>query len=175
MLNLISIIESLIFVSEQPLSIKQLQGLLTDIPDLSSSRLQAALDALQAKYQDSGIELKQFASGYLFQTRIEYAPWVQKLWQDKPRKYSQALLEVLVIIACEQPITRAEIELRRGVSLPSNAIKTLMEREWIKVVGQKESPGRPALYATTANFLAYFNLADIDELKKMLAEDVNER
>jgi segregation and condensation protein B len=175
MQDLKALIETLIFVSEQPLSIKQLQEILTDIPNLTPGRLQAEIEGLQAKYEGSGIELKQFASGYLFQTRIEYAPWIQKLWQDRPRKYSQALLEVLAIIACEQPITRAEIELRRGVSLAANVIKTLVEREWIKVVGHKDSPGRPALYATTPDFLAYFNLANIDELKRMLAEDVNER
>jgi segregation and condensation protein B len=172
MQSLALVIETLFFAADQPLSLKQLLGILSDFPDLDSSLLEAEICKLQLKYQGSGIELKQFASGYLFQTRIEYAPWVQKLWQEKPRKYSQASLEVLTIIACEQPITRAEIELRRGVGLAPNVLKTLLEREWIKVVGYKNSPGRPALYATTPSFLAYFNLNSIDELTQILAEGV---
>jgi segregation and condensation protein B len=174
MQDLMTVLETLFFAADQPLSLKQLTGILDDFPNFTPALLDCEISKIQAKYQNSGIELKQFASGYLFQTRIEYAPWVQKLWQEKPRKYSQALLEILAIIACEQPITRAEIELRRGVGLAPNVLKTLLEREWIKVVGHKESPGRPALYASTPNFLAYFNLSSIEELRQMLTEDVHE-
>jgi len=108
--------------------------------------------------------------GYCMQTRAEFAPWIQRLWEEKPKKYSQALLEVLAIIAYEEPLTRGDIEQKRGVAVAPQILKTLLEREWIKVVGHRESPGRPALYATTTNFLNYFNLSSLDELPKLQVE-----
>jgi len=170
MLSLHHVIETLLFASDQPLSILQLQKILSDFPEIKNHDLVQEIAQISLKYEGSGIELKQLPAGYLFQTRIEYAPWVQKLWQDKPRKYSLALLEVLAVIASGQPITRAEIEARRGVGLASNVLKTLLEREWIEVVGYKSSLGRPALYATTQAFLTYFNINSVEELTKMLTE-----
>jgi segregation and condensation protein B len=168
--SLASVIENLIFIAGEPLSTKQLADVLADFPGFSEDALQAELENLHHKYDAAAIELKHLPGGYVFQTRAEYAPWVQKLFTEKPRKYSQAFLEVLAIIAYDQPVTRAEIEHKRGVAISPQMIKTLLEREWIKVVGYKDAPGKPALYATTTQFLNYFNLASLDDLPKMKAE-----
>src|SRR5690606_37903643 len=109
-------------------------------------------------------ELMEVASGYRFQVRPEYAPWASRLWEERPRRYSRALLETLAIIAYRQPITRGEIEDIRGVAVSTNIAKTLLEREWIRVVGHKDVPGRPAMYATTRQFLDYFNLSSLEQL-----------
>lgn len=164
------VLETLLFATEHPLSFTHLQAILSDFPGFTTEDLHHELANIAEKYESSGIELKQLSAGYLFQTRIEYAPWVQKLWQEKPRKYSKAVLEVLAIIACEQPITRGEIEAKRGVGLATNVLRTLLEREWIEVVGHKQTLGRPALYGTTQAFLTYFNIDCIEELTKMLTE-----
>lgn len=123
-----------------------------------------ALAELAVDYEGRGFELKEVASGFRIQVRDDYAPWVSRLWEEKPPKYSRALLETLALIAYRQPITRAEIEDIRGVAVSSNIVKTLLEREWIRVVGHKELPGRPAMYATTRQFLDYFNLKSLAEL-----------
>src|SRR5699024_3632147 len=123
-----------------------------------------ALEALTTKYLNSGIELVALATGYRFQTRPAFAPWVQKLWEEKPPRLSRAVLETLALMAYRQPITRGEIEEIRGVAVSSQIVRTLVERGWVRVVGHKEVPGRPALYATTNEFLAYFNLASLNEL-----------
>lgn len=115
-------------------------------------------------YQERGVQLRKVASGYRFQTRAELGDIISNLWQEKPTKYSQALLETLALIAYRQPITRGDIEEIRGVSVSSQIMKTLQERGWIKVVGQREVPGRPQLYATTPEFLDYFSLQDLAEL-----------
>ena len=126
--------------------------------------MRAVLKQLQQDYTNRGIELKEVASGYRFQARPDYAFWVNRLFDERSPRYSRALLETLALIAYRQPITRSEIEDIRGVSVNSSIIKTLQEREWIRVVGHRDVPGRPELLATTREFLDYFNLKKISEL-----------
>jgi segregation and condensation protein B len=169
-LSLEALIENLLFVAAEPLSLARLVEICGDFPGGDLNQIESCMETLMQKYQNQSIELKLLAGGYVMQTRIEYAHWIQKIWAEKPRKYSQAFLEVLAIIAYEQPVTRAEIEHKRGVSVAPNMIKSLIEREWIKIVGYKDAPGKPALYATTLNFLDYFNLSSLDELPKIQPE-----
>lgn len=122
------------------------------------------IQSLQADYAGRAMELKEVASGYRFQVRQDYADYVGKLWEERPAKYSRALLETLVLVAYRQPITRGEIESIRGVSVSTHIMKTLMEREWVRVVGHRDVPGKPAIYGTTKEFLDYFNLKSLDEL-----------
>ena len=133
----------------------------------SRDDIRKVLKELEEDYKDRGFELKQVASGYRIQVGQDYADWVGRLWEEKPARYSRALLETIALIAYRQPITRGEIEEVRGVSVSSNIIKTLMEREWIKVLGHKDVPGKPALYGTTRAFLDYFNLKSLDELPSL--------
>ncbi len=123
-----------------------------------------ALAAIAEEYQTRPVQLQKVASGYRFQVKAELSPWVERLFEEKPTKYSKALLETLAIIAYRQPVSRGDIEDIRGVSVSSGIIHTLLEREWVKVVAHKETPGRPALYGTTAAFLDYFNLSALQEL-----------
>ena len=123
-----------------------------------------ALVKIANEYSDRPIELKQVASGYRFQVRKEFSPWVIRLFDERPVKYSRALLETLAIIVYRQPMTRAEIEAIRGVGVSSSIIRTLLDREWVRIVGHKEVPGRPALYATTKQFLDSFDLQSLNEL-----------
>ncbi|MDD5214848.1 MAG: SMC-Scp complex subunit ScpB [Methylococcales bacterium] len=159
-----SILESLIFASSQPLTEKQLQQLFPDDMQPEIAQIKQALLELSADYENHAIELKQVASGYRFQIRADYAPWLVKLLAEKPAKYSRALLETLAIIAYRQPVTRGDIEDIRGVSVSSSIMQTLIEREWIRIIGQKEVAGRPSLYATTPQFLDYFNLQTLSDL-----------
>ena len=159
-----SIIEAALLVAGQPLTLKQLGQLFDDRGLQRDVDIQAALAALEEDYNNRGIELKQIASGYRIQGRETLAPWLAKLWDEKPPKYSRAVLETLVLIAYRQPITRAEIEEIRGVSVSSYIVKGLLERDWIRVVGYRDVPGRPALLATTKGFLDYFNLRSLEEL-----------
>jgi segregation and condensation protein B len=129
--------------------------------------VKAALAQLQLDYEERGIELKEVASGYRFQVRNEYADWVNRLFDEKPQRYSRALLETLAIIAYRQPITRGEIEDIRGVSISSSIIKTLQEREWIRVVGHRDVAGKPELLATSKHFLDYFNLKKLSDLPSL--------
>ena len=117
-----------------------------------------------ARCEDRGFELQEVASGFRYQVRQSLSPWVGRLWHERPQKYSRALLETLALVAYRQPITRGEIEEIRGVAVSTNIIKTLHEREWIRVVGHRDVPGRPAMYATTRQFLDYFNLKTLDQL-----------
>lgn len=132
--------------------------------------IRAALDALREECTDKGLELKEVASGFRFQIKQEYAEWIGRLWAERPTRYSRALLETLALIAYRQPITRAEIEDVRGVGMSSSIMKTLLEREWIRVLGHREVPGRPAMYGTTRKFLDYFNLKNLAELPPL--EDI---
>ncbi|RUO65018.1 condensin subunit ScpB [Pseudidiomarina planktonica] len=157
------VIEAALFAADEPLSVDQLKELLA-AQQVSKAKIQTTLSALQQDYQNRGVQLQQVASGYRFQTRTELGSILAGLWQEKPPKYSQALLETLALIAYRQPITRGDIEEIRGVSVSSQIMKTLQERGWVKVVGQREVPGRPQLYATTAEFLDYFNVKDLAEL-----------
>ncbi len=159
------LLEALLFVAEAPLSIAQLcDYLLEHGRDVSRKQVRETIDELQQDYQERGVQLQRVASGYRFQTRAELGGIIAGLWQEKPPRYSQALLETLALIAYRQPITRGDIEEIRGVSVSSQIMKTLQERGWVKVVGHREVPGRPQLYATTNEFLDYFNLTDLAEL-----------
>jgi segregation and condensation protein B len=163
------IIEALFFAAQRPLTAKQLQQFFPDTNSPELNDIHAAIAALAEEYRDRAVELQQVASGYRFQVKADYAPWVARLFEEKPPKYSRALLETLAIIAYRQPVTRGDIEDIRGVSVSSNIVQTLLEREWIKVVGQKAVPGRPNLYGTTKQFLDYFNLSTLSELPTLQA------
>lgn len=161
------ILEGAIFAAGQPLSLEQLGLLFDEEGRPSNSDMRAVLDELKADYAERGVELKEVASGFRFQVRQETGPWVSRLWDEKPSRYSRALLETLALIAYRQPITRSEIEEIRGVSVSSHIIKTLIEREWIRVAGHRDVPGRPALFATTREFLDNFNLKSLAELPSL--------
>jgi len=159
------IVEGALFAAHQPLSIDRLCQLFSETQRPSNAQISNAIAALQVKYAEtSGLELREVGSGFRFQVKPEFSPWVAKLWEEKPARYSRALLETLALIAYRQPITRGEIEEIRGVAVSSTIVKTLLEREWVKVVGHRDVPGRPALYASTRLFLDYFNLASLDKL-----------
>ncbi|MBV8802207.1 MAG: SMC-Scp complex subunit ScpB [Gammaproteobacteria bacterium] len=159
-----AILEAAIFAAGRPLPIAHMQKLFDEGKEPSVNEIKNALVAITDKYQQNGIELKEVASGYQFQARMEYSHWLSRLWEERAPRYSRAFLETLALIAYRQPITRAEIEEVRGVTASSNIIKTLQEREWIRILGYKEIPGKPALYGTTKTFLDYFNLKSLDEL-----------
>ena len=161
------IIEAAIFVHGEPLSLEKLQETVLSDFELGNRKVKKLLESIRLDYAAKGIHLVEVASGYRFQSDDSLSPWVSRLWQEHAPRYSRALLETLSLIAYRQPITRGEIEDVRGVSVSSHIIKTLQERERIKVVGHKEVPGRPALYATTKAFLDYFSLTSLSELPSM--------
>lgn len=157
------IVEGAIMAAETPLSVDQLMQLFEDDgPERSDVR--EALKEIEQDCEGRGYELKQVASGYRFQVRSDYGEWVARLWKEKPPRYSRALLETLALVAYKQPITRGDIEEIRGVAVSTNIMRTLVEREWVRIVGHRDVPGQPALYATTKEFLDYFNLRSLDEL-----------
>lgn len=158
------LIEASLFVLGKPLSAKMLKDTVLVDFTVSRDKIKAALDELQQDYQDRGVQLVKVAGGYRFQTLEVLSPFLQPLWQEKASKYSRATLETLAVIAYRQPVTRGDIEQVRGVAISSHIIKSLSDRHWIKVVGHKEVPGRPALYATTLEFLAYFGLDTLADL-----------
>ncbi len=158
------IIESAIMVAGQPLTVTQMQKLFDEAEQPSTSELKTILQAIRTQYTNSGIELREVASGFQFQAKTELSPWLSKLWEERPPRYSRAVLETLALIAYRQPLTRAEIEEVRGVAVSSHIVKTLLEREWIRVIGYRDVPGKPALYGTTKLFLDHFNLTSLDEL-----------
>jgi len=158
------IIEGALLASGQTLSLDKITQLFEEESRPDKEEIEAALQDIDADCRDRSYELKRTASGYRFQVRQQYAPWISRLWEEKPKKYSRALLETLVLIAYRQPITRGDIEQVRGVAVSSDIIRTLMEREWIRVVGHRDVPGRPALYATSKQFLDYFNLRSLEDL-----------
>ena len=149
----------------EPLTIDKMMALFAEDKDPPSrDQIKEVIKAIEQESENRGIELKRVSSGYRFQAKKDFSPWVSRLWEEKPARYSRALLETLVLIAYKQPITRGEVEQVRGVAVSTNIIKTLLERDWVKVVGHREVPGRPALYSTTKAFLDYFNLKSLDEL-----------
>ena len=150
---------------DEPLSLNQLIALFEQ-DDIRPEKedIRSVLDSLQEDFADRGIELKEISSGFRFQARPDYAIWINRLFQERPQRYSRAFMETLAIIAYRQPVTRSEIEDIRGVSVNSNIIKSLQEREWIRVVGHRDVPGKPELLATTKEFLDYFNLKKLSEL-----------
>ena len=160
-----NILEAVLLASERTLTVVQLEALFElDEERPTRDEVRQALHEMEEDYQTRGYELKQVASGYRLQVKQEFSTWVGRLWEDKPARYTRALLETMALIAYRQPITRGEIEEVRGVSVSSNIIKTLLERDWIKVLGHKDVPGKPTLYGTTKEFLDYFNLKKLDEL-----------
>lgn len=163
--QLVHILEAALLVAGKPMSIAQLEGLFEHERDKPTrDELRTALESLQSQYENRGIELVEVASGFRLQARQAFTPWLTHMFQEKAPKYSRALMETLVLIAYRQPITRGEIEDVRGVAVSTNIIKTLIEREWVRVLGHRDVPGRPALLGTTRQFLDYFNLKRIDEL-----------
>jgi len=172
-LTLKRIVEALLLASPEPLDLKQLLSLLAE-EGAGRKEVETILLELASDYQDRVLELVHVASGWRFQVRREMAPWVSRLFPDKVGRYSRALLETLAIIAYRQPVTRGDIEAIRGVSVSSHIMRTLQDREWIKVVGHKEVPGRPALYATTEHFLDDFNLQSLSQLPPITVEEDEE-
>ncbi|MBJ2137322.1 SMC-Scp complex subunit ScpB [Paraglaciecola chathamensis] len=167
------LVEAAVFVSDAPVSQEQLQDTVLSGLKVSKKALKQAIDELQLEYQSRGVQLVDVASGYRFQSMDSLGPWLSKLWQEQAPRYSRALLETLSMVAYRQPITRGEIEDVRGVAVSSNIMKTLIERDWVKVVGHKEVPGRPALYATTKGFLNYFSLKSLKDLPSQDAFDAS--
>ncbi|MDO6427297.1 SMC-Scp complex subunit ScpB [Thalassotalea sp. 1_MG-2023] len=162
------LIEAALFTADKPLSLKWLQNhTLADL-HITNKVVKDILNELQHDYAQRGVHLIEVASGYRFQVPLELSEKIAQVAQSKPNKYSRALLETIALIAYRQPITRAEIEQVRGVAVSSQIIRTLTEREWITVVGQKEVPGKPSLYATTKQFLDYFSLSSLEQLPDLL-------
>ncbi|WP_288376163.1 SMC-Scp complex subunit ScpB [uncultured Pseudomonas sp.] len=162
--DLASLIEAFLLASGKPQSLERLFELFEEAERPAPAVFKKALEVLGKSCNGRAFELKEVASGYRLQIREDFAPWVGRLWEERPQRYSRALLETMALIAYRQPITRGEIEDVRGVAVNSNIIKTLMEREWIRIVGYREVPGRPAMFATTKAFLDHFNLKSLDEL-----------
>lgn len=158
------IVEAILFAAAKPMTAKQIQQVFPELEQPELQEIETAIASIIEDYRLRPIELRQIASGYRFQVRAELSRWVGRLFEEKPPKYSRALLETLAIIAYRQPVTRGDIEDIRGVSVSSSIIQTLQEREWIRVVAHKEVPGRPALYGTTKQFLDYFNLTALNDL-----------
>ena len=159
------IVEAALLAAEKNLTIDRLLTLFADEPaPPAREQIREALAQLEQEYHGRGIEVRETGSGFRIQVKQEFAPWIGRLWEERPQRYSRALLETLAIIAYRQPITRGEIEDIRGVAVSSNIMKTLQEREWIRIVGHRDVPGKPGLYATTRHFLDHFNLKSLNEL-----------
>jgi segregation and condensation protein B len=165
--SLKSVLEAVLMVAGEPLSLASLAALFSDEERPSDNEISKTLEELGDDYAERGLELREVASGYRIQVREEANPWVARLWEERPQRYSRALLETLALIAYRQPITRGDIEEVRGVSVRTNIIRTLQEREWIRVVGHRDVPGKPALFGTTRAFLDYFNLSSLDDLPSL--------
>ena len=163
-IGLVQIIEASLLAAGKPLSVAQLGALFEDHERPNNTDIREALNEVKERCEGRGYELAEVASGFRFQVREQLSPWVGRLWQERPARYSRALLETLALVAYRQPITRGEIEEIRGVAVSTNIIRTLHERDWIRVVGHRDVPGRPAMYATTRQFLDYFNLKSLDQL-----------
>ena len=157
-------VESALLAAGRPLSIDQLQHLFADDSQPEKSQLRQAISSLLDDYADRGMTITEVASGFRLQLKLEMADRLQKLWEERPPRYSRALFETLALIAYRQPMTRGEIEEIRGVAVSTNIIRSLLEREWVRVVGHRDVPGRPAMFGTTKMFLDYFNLKKLDDL-----------
>jgi len=165
--SLKNILEALLLASGEPLTTAQMAAVFSEDECPTPTEIGQALEQLAGDYQDRGVELKEVASGFRLQVRQEVNSWVSRLWEERPQRYSRALLETIALIAYRQPITRGDIEEVRGVAVRSNIIRTLQEREWIRVVGHRDVPGKPALFGTTKVFLDYFNLKSLDDLPSL--------
>lgn len=159
-----NIVEAALLAAQQPLTLPMLGALFVDEESVSHDELAHAVTSLQSDCGNRGVELIEVASGFRYQVREDVHAWVARLWSERQTRYSRALLETLALIAYRQPITRGEIEQIRGVSVASSIMRTLEEREWVRVVGYRDVPGKPALFGTTRNFLDYFNLKSLDQL-----------
>lgn|SRR5690554_647461 len=159
-----NIVEAALLAAAKPLTVEQLQALFEEDEKPSKAAIETVIKKLQAELSNRGFELVEQASGWRFQVRRDMAPWINRLWEEKPQRYSRALLETLALVAYRQPITRGDIEDIRGVAVSTQIMRTLVERNWVKVVGHRDVPGRPAMYATTREFLDYFNLKNLGEL-----------
>jgi segregation and condensation protein B len=160
-------VEAALFSAEEPLSIKDLRGMFKPDDAPATDELNAILDQLASDYHGRGIELVSVANGYRFQTQVQYASTLRRLRELRPPRYSRALLETLAIIAYRQPVTRGDVEEVRGVAVSTDIMRALLERGWVRQMGEREVPGRPALYGTTTEFLEYFNLASIQQLPEL--------
>lgn len=158
------IVEGALLAAGGPLTLDHLLGLFPDAERPARDLIMDILSSLEHDYRGRGVELTQVAGGFRVQVRKELAPWVARLWEEKPARYSRALLETLALVAYRQPITRGEIEDIRGVAVSTHIVKTLTEREWIRIVGHRDVPGRPALFATTRKFLDYFGLCSLNDM-----------
>ena len=161
------VIEALLLSSNEPLSLEKILNAFEEWQMPEKEQLNAAINLLKADYASRSFELVQVASGFTIQTKKEYSSWIARLQTEKPAKYSRALLETLAIIAYKQPVTRGDIEELRGVTVNSQVMKVLLEREWIRIAGYKDVPGKPAVYTTTRDFLNYFNLNNLNELPSL--------
>jgi len=159
-----NIVEAALFAAGEPLSIDRLLGLFEEEERPEKKVLQELLVSLQQESEGRGIELREISSGYRYQSRSEVSRWISRLWEERAPRYSRALLETLALVAYRQPITRAEIEDIRGVAVSSSIMKTLQERGWVRIVGHRDVPGKPAMYASTKEFLDYINLKSLDDL-----------
>jgi len=159
-----NVIEAALLAAARPVSVSELQQIFDEQSRPTPKELRGILDALTADYEGRGVTIRETANGFRFQVRNEFSHEVSRLWPDRPKKYSRALLETLALIAYRQPITRAEIEHVRGVSVNPEIVKTLMERNWVRVVGHRDVPGHPELLGTTTEFLDYFSLKSIEDL-----------
>ena len=160
------VIESLIFSSTSPISLKELTNFFSE-ENISTKIIEQVVNEIQEKYSETGVILNKVSTGYRFQVSEDCNKWVSQFYPEKPQKYSRALMETLALIIYKQPITRTEIEAVRGVSVSSNIIKIVLEREWIKILGYKEVPGRPAIFGTTKEFLDSHNLVSLSQLPKL--------
>jgi segregation and condensation protein B len=159
-----NVVEAALLAAGRPLAVDELVGMFDERDGANADEVRAAIAALTAEYESRGVELLEVASGYRIQIKAAVAQPVSRLWQERPAKYSRALLETLALVAYRQPITRGEIEQIRGVTVNPHIIKTLHERNWIRVVGHRDVPGKPELLGTTREFLDYFNLRKLDDL-----------
>ncbi|MGH8400927.1 MAG: SMC-Scp complex subunit ScpB [Gammaproteobacteria bacterium] len=163
------IVEAALLAAGRPMNLDELLALFTDEERPERTELRAALEALRKEYTGRGIELSEVANGFRIQIKQSLSPWVSRLWEERPARYSRALLETLALIAYRQPITRGEIEDVRGVTVSTHIMKTLQDRNWIRMVGHRDVPGHPAMFATTREFLDYFSLRSLDELPTLAA------
>jgi len=159
-----NVVEAALLAAARPVSVSELLQIFEEQSRPTAKQVRAVLEELAGDYEGRGVAIRETANGFRFQVRSEFAHEVSRLWPDRPRKYSRALLETLALIAYRQPITRAEIEHVRGVAVNPEIIKTLMERSWVRVVGHRDVPGHPELLGTTAEFLDYFSLKSIEDL-----------
>lgn len=158
------IVEGLLLAAGRPLSLDNIIQVFSKDEKPDRNELKSVMESIAEDCGDRGFELKEVASGFRFQVKQELSEWVAKLWEERPPRYTRALLETLALVAYRQPITRGDIEEIRGVGVSSNIVRTLLDREWIRVVGHRDVPGRPAMFATTKQFLDYFNLKSLQDL-----------